>query len=447
MFKQSKFNIEVEVLINGDILIFNTLTNSFAIMNKSTQLLYNSIDTIVIEKLEDAEDKNNIELLVKQGYIISEEINELEMLKLRGQMSKYMNHKLILTIAPTLDCNMACPYCFENKQKIRMEEDVQENLYNFVVKSIDTRVCDHLHVTWYGGEPLLEVQIIYDLSKKFIDLCQEKKIVYTASIITNGVLLDRDIATKLKQECKIESAQVTIDGLPEYHNPRRLLIDGRNSFDIITNNIDNCKDLLKIYVRVNVDKENMDNLPKLTDYFLNEKGWNINPYFYVAPVVTYENNCDISPCLTGEEFGKLDYEVICRRNQLNPKEIRNELYPQQKFLACTAIQLGNYVVDPDGDLYTCLNVIGNKEAKIGNVKNLMSENSVYAKWLLYEPADKCTLCKLLPICGGGCPYEFLLHGEPTCDKRIYSFKDRLKLAYGEYMKQKQTAIETISAVQ
>lgn len=431
MFKRSLFNITVHILENNDILVFNTMSTAFAKMDQVTQKLYNNIEHLDFDRLEDSKSKKSIELMLQHGFIISKEIDELSVIKLRGLIAKFMNNKLILTIAPTLDCNMACPYCFEKRQKSRMNKDIQHNLVEFVIKSLDSRRCKHFHVTWYGGEPLLEVSAIVELSKQFMNLCKERDITYTATIITNGVLLTRDTAIKLK-ELNVSRAQITIDGLPEYHNNRRILLDGRDSFNIIMNNIEDCKDLIEIFVRINVDKTNMENINELTNYFLKEKGWNKNPCFYIAPVIEYEHNCGKTACINGEEYCNLDSYTTQLRYQFNPKSVRNELYPQRKSLGCAAQQYGNYIVDPDGDLYTCFNVIGNKKDKIGNICTPLNISNAHAKWLLHEPPKKCLSCQLLPICAGGCPYEYFLHGQPMCDKKIYSFKNRLKLAYYDY---------------
>jgi len=235
--------------------------------------------------IKDVKERELFDLLLSNSFIISSDINEIEQFKFESNIVKYLNQGVYLTIAPTLDCNMACPYCFEQKKKMYMNKDVQDKIIKFLEAYYEFKNFSNLHITWYGGEPLLGLDAIYYLSEKLISFCAKKNINYTSSMITNGVLLTRDVAQKLSNEYKVKVVQITIDGLPEYHNIRRILIDGSKSFDTIINNIENCKDLMQITVRVNVDKKNKDNLDKLTDYFINEKGWINNPTFYLAPVV------------------------------------------------------------------------------------------------------------------------------------------------------------------
>lgn len=436
MYKKSNYNIKVDVLDNGDLLLFNTLTTAFGIMNKTTQKLYDKIEKFEANDIKELKDNREFETLVRNQYVIPKELNEIDILKTQAQSGKYSHQSLNLTIAPTLNCNMACPYCYETRKDNFMDENVKIVLYDFVKSYLDTNGCKNFHVTWYGGEPLLEIDTIIDLSSKFIKLCNDKNINYSASIVTNGVLLSQTNATILVNECNIKMAQITIDGMPEYHNNRRILIDGRDSFDIIINNIEDCKDILKISIRVNVDKSNRDNIEQLTNYFINEKGWIDDPAFYLAPVESY-NDCFLSEsCLNAEEFAELDSQLLYKLYDVNSTILKSKLYPSPRGNYCGAVIKGSYVVDPEGDLYTCWNNVGIKEKKIGNViqMNQMNQmNMEYLKWISYEPKGKCLTCNILPICAGGCPYEFFRHNEPKCEKRIQNYKERLKLAYKEYL--------------
>jgi len=441
MYKKSDYNIEIETLDNGDILIYNSITGAFGKMNRSTKQLYDKIEDIDVENLENEEDKENTKTLLKNGYIILNTVNELDKLRVQSQIKRYSSDTLVLTIAPTLDCNMACPYCFETKQKIHMNEDVQEALFEFVKESYKKSVYKKLIITWYGGEPTLEVNTIYKLSKKFIDFCNERNIKYGACIVTNGVLLERDVAKKLKEECNVTSAQVTIDGLPDYHNNRRILIDGRESFDIIVNNIDNCKDIMEILVRINTDKSNIGNIKQLVDFFISEKGWTSNPRFYIAPVINYDNSCGSQiKCISGEEYGELNLEILQSLYSIDSSHIRKRnsgLSPIPKSISCQALCLNAYVVGPDGDLYKCWNVIGDKKMRVGNIMQRQELNAEYLKWMLYEPTGDCLTCKLLPVCSGGCANEFFNNGRPTCPTMIYDFKEKLKMEYRRYIENKE----------
>lgn len=420
------------------------MSTAFGIMDLSTKKLYDSIEELQEERIKELQENKDFKTLLKHNYIIPKELDELVILKTQSQFDKYLHHSLGLTIAPTLNCNMGCPYCYEKKRDVKMEENVRIALCDFVKYFLEINACKNFHVSWYGGEPLLEIEIIRDLSNSFIKLCSDKNINYSASIVTNGVLLTKEVGTILKEECYVKTVQITIDGLPEYHNNRRILLDGRNSFDIIVDNIENCKEILNIGVRVNVDKNNISNIEELTNYFIKDRKWINNPAFYISPVEKYNDNCYLkdSDCLSANEFTKLENQIIYNLYNVNAKDVLYRLFPQKLNNFCGAVRYGSYVVDPEGDLYTCWNIIRMKEKKIGNVIQKNPMNLEYMKWLTYDPFEKCKNCNIFPICHGGCPYEFIEHGEQKCDKRLQGFKDKLKFAYKDYIIKKNSQVNT-----
>lgn len=270
--KRSMYNIEIEKLDNGDILLYNTKSSALGILNKDTQEIYYNdiIDEAIInnEKI-----KESIHIMVQNGFLVDINVDEYKTLQVAERMRRYSGDRFSLTIAPTLDCNMACPYCYEDKKQKRMNESVIISLIDFVKKNVEMTKPKHFSVCWYGGEPLLEKEVIRRLSKEFINICKEKQITYFAHIITNGYLLDYNTAIMLKEECMVTNAQITVDGINETHNKRRILKNGEDSFNIVTNNIDMCKKVLKISIRVNLDKANINEAEKLIDYFIDYRKW------------------------------------------------------------------------------------------------------------------------------------------------------------------------------
>lgn len=401
ILKKSMYDIEVDKLDTGDILLFNSATASYGIMNLKTQRLFDELNLIDEANLKDAEDKNSINIMKKEGFLVNKEMDEYMNLKTLGEISKYNSTGFSLTIAPTMDCNMACPYCYENKTKKIMDE----NTKNQLIKYVESRICNSdvksFFVTWYGGEPLLQKNIILDLSKAFIHICNENKVKYSAGIITNGTLLDYETAKMLKNECYVSTAQVTIDGLKKVNNTRRLLKDGSDSFEMITNNIDNCKALIHFSIRVNVDKNNIDETKKLVDYFINEKKWkdgSVNYYF--APVEDITDYCNIdnnSTCYSYEEFGQINSGLLRLMYENGNMDSINITYPKVRLISCGAITYDKgYVVDSDGDLYKCWNMIGMKDKTVGDIFNGPILNKEYAEFLKLDLPQKCESCDKVP---------------------------------------------------
>src|SRR5699024_5938565 len=122
--------------------------------------------------------------------------------------------------APTLSCNFGCPYCYEEPKSGFMSEEVQKSILDMITEAAKRR--KDISVTWYGGEPLIAKDIIFNMSEKIINICEENDCDYSSYIVTNGYLVTDEIIENFKKY-KITGAQITIDGPPEIHNSRRFL--------------------------------------------------------------------------------------------------------------------------------------------------------------------------------------------------------------------------------
>ncbi len=407
-------------------------------MDKKTQAVYKDIEIADIDLIIDADSKENVLTLIKAGYIVDAEKDELATVKLGRELGMHNRLSLSLTIAPTMACNMQCPYCYENKDGRVMTAEIQDMLVEFV----KTHLCaspsiNTLSVNWYGGEPLLQKKIIYNLSEKFLNICSERGIQYRASMVTNGSLLDAETAKKLVEDCKVSNVQITIDGMPKRHNMRRIFVDGTDSFDVIVKNIEDCRDFLPISVRVNVDRENISDVESLLKYFVEEKRWKGNPHIYIAPVKNYTASCK-QECFQNQEFADASREFNNSYYAVDRDIVTSRLFQHRPIVFCGAECVENYVIDPEGYYYNCWLLIGDKRRNSGHISKPYTVSSEYYKWLSIGIPQKCESCEYLPMCVGGCPYYRVDHiNEPTCPNSYYTYKDNLRLAYFDYVEQKK----------
>lgn len=104
--------------------------------------------------------KDVIDNLQSLGAIttLNKEEDYLRRIKMDYLLESFSNSKLILTLAPTSQCNFNCPYCFEeNKPICKMSEQTISNIVKFIAKYENLK---QLYLTWYGGEPLLALNIL-----------------------------------------------------------------------------------------------------------------------------------------------------------------------------------------------------------------------------------------------------------------------------------------------
>ena len=391
--------------------------------------------------------KKTKEILVKGGFLIDESKDEIEILKAKNRISRFaQNNHLGLTIAPTLNCNFRCIYCYEQHKTDRMNLRTMRALLEWTKKA--TKGGKNLSVTWFGGEPLLAMKEIQYLSKGFLTISEKNKAKYSADIITNGYLLDRKTAVTLKKH-NVTKAQITIDGPKNIHDKRRPLVNGKGTFDVILENIKNCCDLLGITLRINVDKTNnayvYDVLDMLEKENLKDK---VLPYIgYVYP---YTEVCADAQkvCMGKEQYCLMQAKM---RLEMTKRGYSFTAYPMLKGGFCTADSLHSATISPSGSIVKCWNDICYEENSVNHIleKDTPQMHSNFAKWIAWDPFEKkeCRECQILPICMGGCPYlayEKGLTEKGECIDWKYNLKEMLSLYY--LQKKKKEEIEIAQAL-
>ena len=257
--KISKYNF----LKNYDdvTIFFNSKTCALAVVDENFLKILNDIEVGNYDKTN--YDSQLIKDMKFSGCIVEDDIDEVERLEFFRNVSKYDMTSLGLTIAPTLDCNFRCKYCYEKHPKGIMNEETQKKLIEFAEQRLT--LAKSLSVTWYGGEPLLAKDVVYNLSEKFIELCQRLGISYDAFMVTNASLMtDEDVENFKKY--KINGVQITIDGPKEIHDKRRLHIKNESTFDKLIDRVNVLlNNDLNVIVRINIDKENINRVEELLD--------------------------------------------------------------------------------------------------------------------------------------------------------------------------------------
>lgn len=398
-YKKSQYNLLYDYKHNEKV-IYNTRTLSLSMLNEQEYSRYVHFENEDVN----LENENLFKSLYEDGFIIDYECDELSILKHRLNISRYSKDSLRLTIAPTMDCNFNCFYCYEKGRNLEnndyMSYEIQEKLINFIKKRSDNiKVLD---IVWYGGEPLLEFEIIKDMSKRIIELCSSNNINYNAMIVSNGYLL-KNFEPKEFLDIGINTIQITIDGPEKIHNERRTLLNGGETYLEIIRNITNYQDHMDIVIRINLDKINANYLEDLVKNF---KKYNIHkPIFNLAPVTNYNNPTD-ETCLTTEEFVifSREFNNICKRYGIQSKS--NIASRVSSF--CDADSLNAFVVDNKGYIYKCWQNIGVKSLSINNLVGDNKKNStLYFDYMAYDATEdnRCKQCVYLPICMGGCPHN------------------------------------------
>jgi len=396
-YKLSKYNVGFEYV--HKYYLYNSITNSLACLDRNYFFLLEEI-----KKNEEIrpELKPILHKLIMGGFIVDNDMDELARVKVIYNSKKWVKF-LSFTIAPTLSCNCNCPYCFQQKSSKSMEKDTYKTISEVIKKNYLNRNINDIRITWYGGEPLLEeknIRMFYKTLSYFVS-----KNNLTTSIITNGTLLRQAFIDYINKYTKISKIQVTIDGEKDIHDKKRCLKDGIGTYDLIMKNVLNINEVCKISMRINIDKESLVGIEKLfKDLKTKKVDKKKNIFIYFGHLRNYTDNVKMGKekFLSKSEFSK---KIIKLHKNLYELGFKNTLYPNV-FPSCMFDHYNSFVVDPFGDLFKCWDLIGNKKAKIGNIKNINNilENPVYVKFMNYDPMSfsSCKNCILLPICLGQC---------------------------------------------
>lgn len=401
--KESKYNLFFKDKETSKYIIFNSRTTALASINEKEMDMYQNLRHKNFNyKTQD--ELNILDELKKGGFVVEDDVDEVGMLRYLQKNAQYSKESLSLTIAPTMACNFGCVYCYEgehNACKV-MGDEVKQKIVGLVESQIKN--ISSLGITWYGGEPLLARDIIEELSKKFIELCEKNNVFYSASIITNGYYLTVENAKKLN-DLKVDMIQVTLDGTKEYHNKKRPLQNGKGTFDKILLNLIAIKEIFKdgISLRINTDINNKNDVKQVI-YLLKKYNLLNDIYPYLGYVEPTNNFYESEKCLSAEEFFVIKQDFMNELSKYQDINLETQ-YPKVRLKNCLADSKLGLVIDPDGNITKCWCDIGHEEYTIGNLNQGIKKYNRLIDYFNYDvfSEPKCQNCNIIPLCLGGCP--------------------------------------------
>ena len=414
-------------------------------------VLYNSYNGAIVHFSEDEKEAvlsslkrtgtDHLESEIKQdlyenGFLVSNQVDE----KRRAQFLHQSLHRtdvMHLVLLPTEACNFRCTYCYETFPRGKMNPETIRGL-KALVKEKATNLS-HLNISWFGGEPLLALDVIEELSVSFLAAAKENKIDYSSDLVTNGYFLTKEVLQQLLS-WEIRQLMVTIDGIGEIHDNRRHLAGGGKTFDRIIENLQAIKEVegeFDLTIRVNFDESNLEETSQLIDFlkenFADDKRFGV----LFRPV--------------GRWGGENDDELpVCSQVQSNRKiwEFTNEAVVQGMGMAtmiagslmptgsvCYAAKPHSLVVGANGQLYKCTISFDEEVNKVGTIDgngHLELDFDKIAAWTTSgEETDAvCQSCFYRPVCQGNhCPLYRMRTGERPCPYEKRSIKKVLNLIW------------------
>ncbi len=139
---------------------------------------------------------------------------------------------LCLHVAHT--CNLNCSYCFASQGKYHgdravMSFAVGKHALNFLMDHSGTR--RNLEVDFFGGEPLMNWDVVKDLVKYARSVEKERGKNFRFTLTTNGMLIDDDVIDFANKE--MHNVVLSLDGRKEIHDRFRVDYAGAGSWERI----------------------------------------------------------------------------------------------------------------------------------------------------------------------------------------------------------------------
>jgi len=363
-----------------------------------------------VESLEGIDGSMIDELQAKGHLVSSNDEDEVQIQNIQRRFDE--RDYLSLIILPNEECNFRCVYCYESLKHQVMREETILGILKYVENNISQ--YSSLQVAWFGGEPLLSLQTIINMSQAFISICREHKKGYVASVTTNGYLLDIETFQQLKK-CNVTHYQITIDGCKAVHDIQRPLHNGRGTFEQIIQNLKMIKDNIhshtfEIVLRTNCSKRHYDTFDEYLEVI--SKTFADDPRFSLLLRTVMDWGGERI-----DNYRDQMFEVQQLKGFLNTYMEKKEhaLLPKHMMLleplscVCYAGYKNTLVIDSAGSLFRCTCNFDNEESRIGYISNdgkLHIDETRLQLWnsnIHYRRSD-CNLCELLPLClGDPCP--------------------------------------------
>ena len=435
-YKPSMFNYICSDEKN--LILYNSFLGSNSII-KINENEKSKIEHLLKKKsIEEKEICDRYSALIEKGFFVG--INENEKMKREYLFTDMVfDNSLDLVITVTEKCNFACVYCSLDFVKGKMSLETQNDIVSFIKKNISK--YKRMRVEWFGGEPLLCMDVISNLSEQFIDICRKAKKGYSAAITTNGYLLNlKNFNTLL--DSKVLSYQITLDGLRENHDQQRWLANKKGTFEVILNNLLAIKQEVKnhffrINIRTNFTKKIAEHMDDYLNFYESNFMDDDRFVFFVRAAGDWGGDRvkSFHGLLNSEEENSLMEHIFNQDTKLNFAMNYSFLEPGRT--VCHAANKNMFNIGSDGKLYKCDSSI--ELACIGRIAsggNLIIDEYKQALWTTGTryTCDECDDCFFSCSCiKGACPLDIIRGNDPKI-KRCSFEKENLEYLLKQFVK-------------
>ena len=352
----------------------------------------------------------DISSLEKAGKLFTPDTFEADATRFKERSGNIIK-ALCLHVAHT--CNLNCAYCFASQgnyhgDRAVMSFEVGKRALDFLVENSGNRT--NLEVDFFGGEPLMNWQVVKDLVMYARSIEKEKGKNFRFTLTTNGVLVDDDVIEFANKE--MHNVVLSLDGRKEIHDAVRVDYAGNGSWERIVPRFQKFVEARgdrEYYMRGTFTHANPDFTKDINEML--RLGFN---KLSMEPVVCAPD--DVA-ALTQEDLPVVleQYEILAK--DMLEKEKEGKPYTFYHYMIdlkggpCIYKRISGcgsgieyMAVTPWGDLYPCHQFVGDEKFLLGNVFDGVTNNDIREEFrscnVYVRPECKDCWAKL--YCSGGC---------------------------------------------
>jgi uncharacterized protein len=275
------------------------------------------------------------------------------------------NEILGLILLPTEACNFRCVYCYEEFKYKRMEPWVVTG-----VKGLLSRRAPGLRVmtiSWFGGEPLLALDLIEDVMLHVRSLAEASAALrFRSDATTNGYLLTPPVLERLVG-LGVTSYQISFDGPREFHDRKRVLAGGKGTYDRIWGNLLAARESTSrfhIMVRLHADHENADAIPRFLDEYKEAFGSDPRFEIFIRGLSRLGGPNDPNLRVFEKDEGR---DIIESMRGLARGRGLKMMVPDKDDAICYAAKANSFVVRANGRLNKCTVALEHPNNQVGMI--------------------------------------------------------------------------------
>ncbi len=345
--------------------------------------------------------------LVRLGVLVPDRALEREEMRQTFAAITEKSRHFAALATLTLECNLACGYCFEDpfRGRFAMADHTAELLIARLKEQM--AVGRDVTVDFYGGEALMALPLLKRIAGRLMEAAQESGVVFRFNIITNATLLTRHVVQELLP-LGLAAVRTTLDGPRDIHDQQRPFVSGKGSFDTIVSNVKAIHELVPVDLGGNYTRGNFRRFPEMLDHLVAEgispaklKAARFSP---VIPKADGSVSGDLnSACASANEPWSIEASLFLRQETIK----RGFPVPKLRAAACMIEFEHDLVVGYDGSLYKCPAFMGREEMRVGSLAEGVGDYAASHNLDIWKN-DECLDCAYLPLCFGGCRFLRLL---------------------------------------